>query len=107
MRALLAVLIFLVAATPAAAQWSEPVNVSSAHEFADDPTLGFGGDGRGPARGLARGGVGAPPPAGTFAAPLGSPERLVSRTAVIPAPVFYGSTRTAAARLSGNRLSIV
>src|SRR3954454_5199518 len=107
MRALLAVLIFLVAATPAAAQWSEPVNVSSAHEVADDPTLGFGGDGRGVATWIARAGVGDTATAGTFAAPLGFPERLVSRTAVISAPVFYGSTRTAAARLSGNRLSIV
>src|SRR3954469_8935399 len=107
MRALLAVLIFLVAATPAAAQWSEPVNVSTAHEFVDNPTLGFGGDGRGLATWIARDGVGDTATAGTFAAPLGSPERLVSRTAVISAPVFYGSTRTAAARLSGNRLSIV
>src|SRR3954470_14986903 len=89
MRALLAVLIFLVAATPAAAQWSEPVNVSTAHEFVDNPTLGFGGDGRGVATWTARDGVGDTATAGTFAAPLGFPERLVSGPAGISAPVFF------------------
>ena len=107
MRTLLTIVALLVAATPASAQWSPPVNVSSAHEFVDDPTLGFGGDGRGLATWTARDGTGAGATFGVFAAPLGSPERLVSRTAVISPPVLYGSTRTAAARLSGNRLSIV
>jgi hypothetical protein len=105
MRTLLTIVALLVAATPASAQWSPPVNVSTAHEFVDNPTLAFSSNGL--ATWVARDGVGNAATTGTYAAPLGSPERLVSRTALISPPVLYGSTRTAAARLNGKRLSIV
>ncbi len=107
MRVLLTIVALLVAATPASAQWSPPANISSAHEFVDNPSLAFSSTGIGLTTWIARDGTGNTATQGTFAAPLGSPERLVSRTAVISPPVLYGSTRTAAARLSGNRLSIV
>ncbi len=109
MRALLAIVVLLVVAAPAAAAppWSDPVNVSSAHEFVDNPTLGFGGDGRGLATWIARDGVGDAAMFGVFAAPLGGSERLVTRSAVLSPPVLYGSTRTAAARLNGDRLTVV
>jgi len=107
MRALLSMLVFLAIAAPAQAQWSPPTNASSAHEFVDNPTLAFGGDGRGLATWTAQDGTGTAATRATYDAPLGSPERVVSRTALIPPPVLYGSTRTAAARLNGNRLSIV
>jgi len=106
-RVLLTIVALLVAATPASAQWSPPANISSAHEFVDNPSLAFSSTGIGLTTWIARDGTGNTATQGTFAAPLGSPERLVSRTAVISPPVLYGSTRTAAARLSGNRLSIV
>lgn len=105
MRTLLTLAVFLVAAAPASAQWSPPANLSTPHEFVDNPTLAFSSNGL--ATWIARDGTGNGATQGTFAAPLGGLERLVSRTAVISAPVLYGSTRAAAARLSGNRLSIV
>jgi hypothetical protein len=96
--------VFLVAAAPAAAQWSPPANVSGAHEFIDNPSLAFSATGTGLAAWTAQDAVGT---SAAYDAPLGSPERLVSRSAVISPPVLYGSTRTAAARLAGKRLSIV
>src|SRR4051794_28554420 len=107
MRTLLTIAVLLVTATPASAQWSPPVNVSTPHEFVDNPTLAFSSAGAGLATWIARDGVGNAATTGTFDAPLGSSEHLVSRTAVISPPVLYGSTRTAAARLAGKRLSIV
>jgi hypothetical protein len=108
MRApLLSILVLLATAAPAAAQWSPPQNVSSGHEFVDNPTLAFSSTGTGLATWTAQDGTGTSATSGTYDAPLGSPERLVSRSAVISKPVLYGSTRAAAARLAGNRLSIV
>jgi len=109
MRALLTIIVFLIAATPAAAAppWSDPANLSTAHEFIDAPTLAFSSTGTGLATWTAQDGVGNAATTGTFDAPLGAPEHLVSRTAVISPPVLYGSTRTAAARLNQKRLSIV
>ncbi len=107
MRTLLTIAFLLIAAAPASAQWSPPVNASTAHEFVDNPSLAFSSAGTGLTTWIARDGTGTTATQGTFDAPLGSPERLVSRTAAISPPVLYGSTRTAAARLAGNRLSIV
>src|SRR5262245_54646766 len=95
MRALLTIAAFLVIAAPAQAQWSPPENLSTGREFVDNPTLGFGADGTR----LATWTSGTE----TFA----TPEHVVTRTATLSKPVLYGSTRTAAARLNGNRLSIV
>lgn len=105
MRALLTIATFLVLAAPAQAQWSPPQNVSTGHEFVDNPTLAFSSSGL--ATWTAQDGTRTSATSGTYDAPLGSPERLVTRTAALSAPVLYGSTRTAAARLAGNRLSIV
>ena len=68
---------------------------------------GSAATGVGMATWVAQDGTGTGATTGTFAAPLGSPEHLVTRTAVLSAPVLYGTTRTAAARLNGDRLSIV
>ena len=95
MRALLTIAIVLAAAAPAQAQWSPPQNLSSGREFVDRPTLGFGADGTRLATWTSGN--------ETFA----TPEHVVSRTNVISPPVLYGSTRTAAARLNGKRLSVV
>jgi hypothetical protein len=105
MRVLLATIVFLLAATPAQAQWSPPANVSSGHQFVDNPTLAFSSAGL--ATWTAQDGVGNAATSATYDAPLGQAERVVSRTATISPPVLYGATRTAAARLAGSRLSIV
>jgi hypothetical protein len=109
MRALLTIVVLLIVASPAAAAppWSDPVNVSTAHEFVDNPSLAFSSTGTGLATWIARDGVRTTATQGRYAAPVGSPERLVTRTAIISPPVLYGSTRTAAARLNGTRLSLV
>jgi hypothetical protein len=108
-RALLTTLVLFVFATAAAAAppWSDPVNVSSAHEFVDGPTLAFSSGGTGLATWIAQDGIGNSATRGTFAAGLGGPEHLATPAAVLSAPVLYGVTRTAAARLNGDRLSIV
>jgi hypothetical protein len=105
MRTLLAIVFLVVAAAPAQAQWSPPANLSTAHEFVDNPSLAFSSNGL--ATWIARDGTGNAATFGWYDAPLGGTERLVSRAELISPPVLYGSTRTAAARLNGNRLSIV
>jgi hypothetical protein len=82
--AVLALTLLLITAAPAAA-WSPPVDVSSVHEFVDDPGLAFANDGSGLASWTASG--------ATFNAVLGRPEHLVSKTSVVSTPVLYATNR--------------
>lgn len=106
MRLLLAALALLIAAAPAQAAppWSDPVTVSTAREFVDDPGLAFARDGTALASWSA-------PGAGTFAAALGSPEHLVSGTSLVSSPVLYATDRavvtTQRAAGAKTRLSVV
>jgi hypothetical protein len=113
-RVLLAALVLLIVAAPPAAAdppWTAPVNVSSAHEFVDFPTLAFAQDGSGLATWRAQDGVGSQATGGTFGAALGSPDRLISRTSVVSAPALYATSRAVVAtqRPAGDkvRLSVV
>jgi hypothetical protein len=112
-RVALALTILLIAASPAAADppWTAPQDVSGAHEFVDFPSLAFARDGTGLATWTATDGVGTSATGGTFAAPLGSPARLISKTSIVSAPVLYGADRAAVVtqRPAGasTRLSIV
>jgi hypothetical protein len=113
--AVLALAAFLVAAAPAAADapWSAPTDVSSAHEFIDNPELGFAKDGSGLASWTAADGVGGDAQGrGTFNAVLGRPEHLVSKTSVVSSPVLYATNRAVVitqrpAGGSRTRLSVV
>jgi hypothetical protein len=111
-RVLLAILLLLAAAAPAtAAPWRDPVGVSGAHEFVDTLGLAFARDGTGLATWTAQDGVGTGATGGTFAAPLGAPERRISAASVVTAPVLYGTSRAVVAtqRPAGDktRLSVV
>jgi hypothetical protein len=99
MRVALAILVLLAAAAPAAAAppWSPPADVSSPHEFVDRPSLAFARDGTGLATWTAQDGVRAAATGGTFAAALGTRERLISRASVVSAPVLYGTARAVVA----------
>lgn len=113
MRVVLAILVLLAAAAPAAAAppWSDPVDVSTPHEFVDSPGLAFARDGTGLATWTVQDGVGSAATGGTFGAPLGSPERLISRTSLVSSPALYATTRAVVTtqRPAGDktRLSVV
>ncbi len=110
MRLLLASALFLIAAAPAAAAppWSDPANVSSAHQFVDSPTLAFARDGTGLATWVARDGIGGAATGGTFGAPLGAPEHLISATSLVSSPALYATNRAVVAtqRPAGDKIRV-